>query len=986
MLRFKRLASTYEKAKLLRKYPVGANFHGYEIKRVLPVPELRLTAVDLCHMQTGAQHLHIDRNDANNVFSIAFKTNPPNATGVPHILEHTTLCGSEKYPVHDPFFKMLNRSLANFMNAMTAPDYTFFPFSTTNSKDFANLRDVYLDATLHPLLTREDFYQEGWRLEYSDINDNNSDINFKGVVYNEMKGQVSNADYYFWSQFQQSIYPALNNSGGDPKKITDLAYEDLVNFQNVNYHPSNSKTFTYGNIPLEGTLKKLNEEFVQFGKRHKHGKKLFPIQLSKNITVNKSGPVDPMLPSEKQQKTSLTWVCGTPEDAYETVLLKILGNLLMDGQSSIMYKRLIETGLGNEFSVNTGAESNTSVNMFTVGVQGTQDVAAVREAVQQIFEDVLKTPFDKVKIQAIIEQIELSKKDQKPDFGLQILYSVLPGWTNQVDPFESLQFDKTLTRFKKDLETKGDSLFYDIINKYLYNKPTFQFTMKGDPEFSAGLAEEEKNRLQGKIEALDSNDKKVIFERGKILNEKQNKVEDLSCLPSLKLSDIPRTGEVYPLGTSDGNMVRITDTNGITYLRGKKFLNDTIPLDLYPYIPLFSDALMSLGTATESFGEIENQIKLYTGGISTSASIATDPKTMMPNVSFNFSGWSLNSKTEKVFEFWEKLLLQTDFRKNSDQLKILIKMLASSNANAVSDSGHAYARGYVSAHFSTACAISETFQGIEQLKLIGNLSKIVDDEAKFQSEVIDKMEQLQQLIINQNSQDLKFFVTTDTDVQAGKIGAEIDTFKNKFSQNDKRASDVSFLTKDYPLIQNQKPTLLSFQFQTHHTALSKPTGIPYVSQDGAALQILSSVLSSKYLHKEIREKNGAYGAGAKYDAVNGAFNYFSYRDPNPLQSLEVYNRTFDIQPDDLNDAKLRLFQQVDSPVSKRAEGVWAFESGIDDTMRQERREQLLDVNLDDIKRVESQYLTGKKSYSAVVGPPIEKETVAPKWDIVDISN
>lgn len=986
MLRFRRLASTYEKAKLLKKYPVGANFHGYEVRRVLPVPELRLTAVDLCHTQTGSQHVHIDRNDTNNVFSIAFKTNPPNATGVPHILEHTTLCGSQKYPVHDPFFKMLNRSLANFMNAMTASDYTFFPFSTTNSKDFANLRDVYLDATLHPLLSREDFYQEGWRLEYSDINDNKSDINFKGVVYNEMKGQVSNADYYFWSQFQQTIYPALNNSGGDPKKITDLAYEDLVNFQNKNYHPSNSKTFTYGNLPLEGTLKKLNEEFVQFGKRHKHDKKLFPIDLKEDTSVEKIGPMDPMLPPEKQQKTSLTWMCGTPEDTYETFLLRILGNLLMDGQSSIMYKRLIESGLGNEFAVNTGADSNTSVNMFTVGVQGTEDVAGVKAAIEQIFEDVLKTPFDKVKIQGIIEQIELSKKDQKPDFGLQILYSVLPGWTNQVDPFEALQFDKTLKRFKNDLETKGDSLFYDIMTKYLYKKPSFQFTMKGDPDFSAGLALEEKTRLQGKIDALDANDKKVIFERGKILHEKQNKVEDLSCLPTLRLSDIPRTAPTYPVQTTGKDMVRITDTNGISYLHGKKILDNSIPLELYPYIPLFTDSLLSLGTSTETFGEIENEIKLYTGGISTRTAVSTDPVTMEPSISFNFSGWSLNSKTEKVFEFWEKLLLHTDFRKNSEQLKILIKMMASSNANAVSDSGHAYARGYVNAHFSTPSAIGEAFQGIEQLQLIGRLSKIVDDPAKFQSEVIDKMEQLQKLIISANSEDLRFFVTTDTDAQASKIDSQIKSFKSQFGSIHPQNNSTSFITKDYPLIQNKKPTLLNFQFQTHHTALAKPTGIPYMNKDGAALQVLSSVLSSKYLHKEIRERNGAYGAGAKYDAVNGAFNYFSYRDPNPLQSLAVYERTFDIQAEDLDNAKLRLFQQVDAPISKRAEGIVLFESGIDDEMRQKRRENLLDVSLDDITRVEAQYLAGKKGYSAVVGPVIDGETAAPEWNVVDISN
>ena len=986
MLRFKRLASTYEQAKILRKYPIGSIVHGYEIKRVLPVPELRLTAVDLTHEQTGSQHLHIDRNDSNNIFSIAFKTNPPNATGVPHILEHTTLCGSQKYPVHDPFFKMLNKSLANFMNAMTGQDYTFFPFATTNSKDYSNLTDVYLDATLNPLLKREDFNQEGWRLEYSDIENMKSDIIFKGVVYNEMKGQVSNPDYYFWSQFQQAIYPSLNNSGGDPKRITNLIYEDLVEFQRQNYHPSNSKTFTYGNFPLNDTLKRLNKEFTLFGRRHNRMEKLMPITLDKDVTIWKDGQMDPMLPPEKQNKTSLTWICGTPEDHYETFLLKILGNLLMDGQSSIMYKKLIESGLGHEFSVNSGAESNTSVNMFTVGLQGIEDVEKFKTTVNETFEEVLGTSFDKTKIEAIIQQIELSKKDQKADFGLQILYSIIPGWTNNLDPFKSLSFDETLERFRTDLETKGDELFYDIIKKYIYKKPVFQFTMKGSPSFSESLEAEEKSRLQGKIDRLDESDKQIIFERGKVLQEKQNKVEDLSCLPTLKLDDIPRQGQKYPIDTHDDNlMTRITDTNGISYIRGKKSLTNQIPLELYPYIPLFVDSLTSLGTKTEPFSEIENQIKLYTGGISTSYSVTSDPKTLEPKFNFSFGGWALNSKTDKIIEFWNKLLLKTDFKKNSENLKVLIRMLASSNLSSVSDSGHIYARGYACAHFNQTNAINESLQGIEQLQLIGKLAKILDDPEKFQTEVIDKMIQLQKIIIGQNVEDLRFFVTTDSTAQVEKVTSELHKFKEEFNSMKTEGGSYNCIeTNKYPLISNEKPTLLNFSFQTHHTALSKPTNIPFINKDGAALQILSNILSSKHLHKEIRERNGAYGAGAKYDAINGSFNYFSYRDPNPLQSLEVYKRKFDIEANDLNDAKLRLFQEVDSPLSRRSEGVWNFDHGITDEMRQTRRENLLDVSIEDINHVREKYLDGERGYEVVVGPVVNEKTIEPTWNIVNV--
>ena len=248
----------------LSQYPkVGEKLHGFTLLRSKHVPELELTALHLQHDKTGADYLHIARDDSNNVFSIGFKTNPPDDTGVPHILEHTTLCGSEKYPIRDPFFKMLPRTLSNFMNAFTASDHTFYPFATTNTQDFRNLMSVYLDATLHPLLKETDFTQEGWRVgpenpkaadTAGDASPEDSKLVFKGVVYNEMKGQMSDAGYLYYIRFQDHIFPDINNSGGDPQKITDLTYEQLRKFHADHYHPSNAKVFTYGDLPLADTF------------------------------------------------------------------------------------------------------------------------------------------------------------------------------------------------------------------------------------------------------------------------------------------------------------------------------------------------------------------------------------------------------------------------------------------------------------------------------------------------------------------------------------------------------------------------------------------------------------------------------------------------------------------------------------------------------------------------------------------------------------
>lgn len=984
MLRFSRFASTYAQSKVLRKYPVGGIIHGFEVKRILPVPEFKLTAVYLAHNQTGAEHLHIDREDRNNNFSIAFKTNPPDSTGVPHILEHTTLCGSEKFPVRDPFFKMLNRSLSNFMNAMTGPDYTFFPFSTTNMTDFKNLRDVYLDSTLNPLLKPEDFYQEGWRLEHQDVKDPKSEIVFKGVVYNEMKGQVSNANYHFWITFQNQIYPSLKNSGGDPKDITDLYYNELIDFHRNNYHPSNAKTFTYGSFPLDDTLKCLNKAFSGYGQRLKSQKILHPIDLKETMNVTSKGQIDPMLPPERQLKTSMTWICGSPVDIYETFLLKILGSLLMDGHSSIFYQKLIESGIGLDFSINSGVESATAANFFTIGVQGVNDLKKFRTAVKEIFQEILAGPFDRQKIEAIIQQLELGKKDQKSDFGLQLLYSLLPNWTNGIDPFDGLQFDNILTRFREELEQHGDSLFHDLVEKYINGKPSFNFSMEGTDEFSKQVELEEKTRLENKLASLNEDDKKVIYQRGLFLQEKQNSKEDLSCLPSLKMTDIPRNGNNFKVDLAENKtMCRITDTNGITYIRAKRSLNDSIPLELYPYLTLFADSLTSLGTSTQDFSEIEDSMKLHTGGISTHIEVTADPITCQPNLSLRFDGWSLNSKTEHIFEIWQKLLVDTDFRKHSEKLKVLIRSLVSSNTAAVAESGHSFARGYAAAHISETKAISETLSGIQEIRFIADLNNILDDEAAFQQQIVNKLLELKKYVIG--SQNIEFFVTTDSSAAASDVGSKISNFVKHLPIG---TGVGEIRTAKFPLLSGtggSNDTFIDFPFQVHYAAATLP-GVPYTHRDGAPLQVLANMLTFKYLHREIREKGGAYGGGAAYSALEGVFNFYSYRDPQPLRSLDTFDNSVshvlnhaNWTNSDLDEAKLTIFQHIDAPISRKSEGVTLFYSKVTDEMRQTRREQLLDVTMPDIRRVSEKYLSNKTPVRAVIGPKISGQFLSPNW-------
>ncbi|AEY96403.1 FADR184Wp [Eremothecium gossypii FDAG1] len=990
MLRFQRTVPRVAIRRLANVYSEGAVLHGYKVRRAQEIPEMRMAAVELEHEMTGARHLHLEREDQNNVFSVGFRTPPPDATGVPHILEHTTLCGSQKYPVRDPFFKMLNRSLANFMNAMTAHDHTFYPFATTNQKDFANLRDLYLDATLRPLLRHADFLQEGWRLEHRDVGDASSELVFKGVVYNEMKGQVSNADYYFWIRFQEAIYPALHNSGGDPEHITDLSYEDLVAFHQNHYHPSNAKTFTYGNFPLRDTLRKLDDEFRGFGRRaipQMHEK---PLQLREAVSVEEPCQIDPMLPADKQCRTSMTWICGNPNDVYETFLLKILGSLLFDGHSSAFYKKLVEeTGLAYELSVNTGVESQTAANFLTVGVQGCTDVGQVHKVIMETFTALLAQPFEKHRVEAILHQLELSKKDQKSDFGLQLLYGILPGWVNNTDPFDLLSLNSALQRFRADWDREGDGLFQRLLNKYVIGKPSFTFTMVGSSDFNQVKDQNEQSKLKAKVSSLTESDKEVIYKRGLHLQELQNSEQDLSKLPTLTTADIPHSSGHYFVSRDGPITTRQTDTNGITYIRMKRPLKGAIPYDAYPYIPLYSDGLMNIGTLLEDASAIEEQIRLHTGGISVSIGVHPNVETRLPELYLEISACALNSKTQYVFDIINKIMNETALSVRSEKMKVLIRAAASSFTSYAAENGHDLARLHTGAHFSQTQAIMEQTAGIEQVRHMNNLMSIIDKEAEFNT-VLQNLEAMHRKIFVADG--LEVMITTDNRQTSDVVKDQALKFIAGVQQS---AGAESWLPEKYSRrpLEKPYPALLQFPFQVHYTAQSTQ-GVSYTHPDGAHLQVLASLLTFKHLHREVREKGGAYGGGATYNATDGIFNFFSYRDPQPVRSLNIFRNAGKYvlnearwTADDLNEAKLSIFQRVDAPISPSSEGLLQFRHNISDEQRDRRRQQLLKSTLDDVRRVADIYLvqpSPSQHMSAVVGPELPREVWSSQWPVIKV--
>lgn len=991
----------------LSQYPkVGEKLHGFTLLRSKHVPELELTALHLNHDKTGADYLHIARDDSNNVFSIGFKTNPPDDTGVPHILEHTTLCGSEKYPIRDPFFKMLPRTLSNFMNAFTASDHTFYPFATTNMQDFQNLMSVYLDATLHPLLKETDFTQEGWRIgpenpqvatQEGDVNPEDSKLVFKGVVYNEMKGQMSDANYLFYIRFQDQIYPDINNSGGDPQKITDLTYEQLKKFHADHYHPSNAKVLTYGDMPLSDHLRDVDAQLAAFEKIKVDTENKKPIDISIGPrAVTDFGPYDPLADPDKQYKTSVTWMTGDTRDVVESFSLGILFNLLMDGYGSPLYKGLIEAGLGTDFSPNAGFDCHGTASSFTVGLSGVKeaDVEKLKGEVQKIFHDSRQKGFDRSKIDGYLHQMELGLKHKTANFGVGVVNRLKSKWFSGVDPFDMLAWNDTIEAFEANM-AKGGYL-ESLMDKYLLNDNTFTFTMAPSATYGDEVAKEEEKRLSDKItqatrevggeaearKLFDQRELDLLIEQGK------SNTQDLSCLPTVYVKDIPRTKPPVELRIENttapaGVQWREAPTNGLTYFRAINSL-DGLPDDLRAMIPLFSSAIMRLGTKDKTMEQLEDLIKLKTGGVSVGYHSTASPEAFSTaSEGIALTGMALDRNVPVMFELLHQLILETNFNgpEAAKHIRQLLEASADGVVNDIASAGHSYARKTAQAGLTREGWLTEQVSGLSQVNLITSLAGRPETD-KYE-DVIDKLRQIQKFALAGSK--MRFAITCGAD--------SVSTNTNSLTRF------ISNCPKDQVVFPPAQPEQFSrdikafypLPYQVYYGSLALPT-VSYTHKNNAPFQILAQLLTHKHLHHEIREKGGAYGGGAYMSALNGLFGFYSYRDPNPQNTLGIMRGAARWAVDkqwsdrDLEEAKISVFQSADAPRSVDTEGMELFNLGVTPAMQAEKRLRMLDVTKDQVREVASDVVDAlSRQEERVVFLGQKQDWVDDKWSIREMN-
>jgi Zn-dependent M16 (insulinase) family peptidase len=904
----------------LSNYEPGASIHGYTVSRAVPLPEREALFLELFHAASGARHIHIQNSDRENVFAVAFKTVPRNSTGVAHILEHTALCGSKKYPVRDPFFSMIRRSMNSFMNAFTAPDWTMYPFASQNRTDFHNLMGVYLDAAFFPRLLPLSFKQEGHRLEFAPSpKPGEPSLEYKGVVYNEMYGAMSSPDQVMGHALLEALYPDTtygNNSGGDPACIVTLTREALLDFHKRHYHPSNAWFYTYGSLPLEEHLGIIENEVL----RHFSAldpdtavpsQPRFPSPREKTVPYPASGPN-----LEKKHQAALAWLLCGIEDTLEVLALVLLEKILLGNAAAPLRKALIDSGLGSDLSDGTGFDAELRDTMFSCGLKDTraEDAKTIESLILDTLASLAKNGIEQELIDTALHQYEFRRREVTSTpypYGLKLFMQACPPWLHGADPVRGLDFGRDLDTVRERATAGG--FFEGLIQTYFLDNPhRVLLRLAPDPGLQARQREKEQEKLFAIEKDLTPEAEKAIREDALALERLQDEEEDISCLPTLTVGDIPPDVERIPPGGTPAPSFVIpyeAACGGVLYYTVVAPAGH-LPLSDIELVPFLCHVSTQMGTRNRNYVELARKKSALTGGVSLGAGARTlhdKAGSPLPIAAFDMKCLSRNA--DAALELAEEILLSPDFS-DIKRLKELLLEYRSALESQVVHSGHLLAMSLASRSFSTSLAIEETWHGVHQLlaakKWCGDLSE------NALRAMARRMEELA----------VRLFAR-DT-VKAGVVGADKDVekacaaaarFVARLPEKAPSPGGESVLGIPLPVPAREAwTTATQVSFVAHALPAPRPC-----HPDAPVFSIAAKLLRALFLHKELREKGGAYGGYARANIEAAMFYMGSYRDPQVARTIEVYRQAYDFLArgeygeEDVAEAILQTAADMDKP-------------------------------------------------------------------------
>ncbi|KAL4196966.1 hypothetical protein AMTRI_Chr04g248910 [Amborella trichopoda] len=932
---------------------------GFEKVSEQLIEECKSKAILYKHKKTGAEVISVVNDDENKVFGIVFRTPPKDSTGIPHILEHSVLCGSRKYPLKEPFVELLKGSLHTFLNAFTYPDRTCYPVASTNTKDFYNLVDVYLDAVFFPKCIEDyqTFQQEGWHYE---LNNPEEEISLKGVVFNEMKGVYSQPDNIMGRISQQVMFPDNTygvDSGGDPKVIPKLTFEEFKEFHRKYYHPSNSKIWFYGDDDPNERLRTISVYLDQFdASSAPYESKVVPQKLfPKPVKVVEKYPAGDTGDLKKKHMVSLNWLLSEePLDLETELALGFLDHLMLGTPASPLRKTLLESGLGDAL-IGGGIEDELLQPQFSVGLKGVaeEDVRKVEDLIIQTLEELANKGFDVEAIEASMNTIEFSLRENNTGSfprGLSLMLRSIGKWIYDMDPFEPLKYEKPLNDLKARIAEEGSkAVFSPLIQKFILDNPhRVTIEMQPDTEKASRDEADEKESLEKVKASMTEEDLAELARATQELRLKQetpDPPEVLKCVPSLSLHDIPK----HPIHVP----IEIGEINGVKVLQHELFTNDVlyaevvfdmclVKQELLPLIPLFCQSLLEMGTKDMDFVQLNQLIGRKTGGISIYPFTSSIRGKVEPCSRIIVRAKSMAARVDDLFNLVNTVLQDVQFT-DQQRFKQFVCQSKARMESRLRGSGHGIAAARMDAKLNTAGWIAEQMGGISYLQFLETLEKQVDQDW---SAISCSLEDIRRSLLSRKG--CLINLTAD-----GK----------NLSNSEKHVSKFLDLL---PATSSLETTSWKAQLYLGNEALVIPTQVNYVGKAGnlydtgyqlnGSTYVISMYIGNTWLWDRVRVSGGAYGGFCDFDTHSGVFSYLSYRDPNLLRTLDIYDgtanflRELELDEDTLTKAIIGTIGDVDGyqlPDAKGYSSMLRYLLGITEEERQKRHEEILSTSLKD---------------------------------------
>lgn len=945
---------------------------AFELLRSQNIPALNIRVEEYRHQKTGAQHIHLAADNDENVFLVALRTVPHDSTGVAHILEHTALCGSEKYPVRDPFFLMTRRSLNTFMNAFTSSDWTAYPFASQNLQDFNNLLDVYLDAVFFAKLDPLDFAQEGHRLEFEEMENAQSPLTFKGVVFNEMKGAMSSVTSTLWQTLSKYVFPTTtyhHNSGGEPDCIPDLTYEQLVSFYRSHYHPSNAIFMTFGNIPAAVQQEKFEAQALSRFEKLDHlisvpdeKRYLSPVYVEESYALDET---------DTKGKTHIVtaWLLGHSADLKTHLHAQLLTAVLLDNAASPLQQALETSSLGTSPSPLCGLEDSQKELLFMAGLEGSE--AEHTGQVEYLILDVLKNIEEKgvpqEQINACLHQLELQQREIGGDgypYGLQLILQALNSATHRGDPVALLDLEPALAALQK--EARDPDFIKRLVRELLLdNQHRVTLTMTPDKTLSQRRDAAEAEKLAAIRAQLGEVDCKNIIEQSLALQERQEAELDENILPRVTLADVPADMLIPQAATVTTGSPTLTafsaGTNGIVYQQLVINLPNLNPQEM-ALLPLYAACLTEVGNGTQDYLQIQHRQAALCGGISAYPSMRgaiNDVQILQGFLVLSTKALVRNQQAagQLLLDTWQQARFDEHRR-----LRELVAQMRTRRERSLASNGHSLAMAAASAGMSPLAHYQHEVSGLGGVIPMKQLDRSLDDQQgieKFSHHLL----QLHKKILQQTSQLLLV-------AEQERLADCTASLQKLWRDSSTKESDI-FSLPSAPRIVHQ---MWQTSTQVNFCSRAWPT-VAMNHPDAAALTVLGGYLRNGFLHRAIREQGGAYGGGASQDSMLGAFRMYSYRDPRLSETLDDFDNAIhwlaDTAPaaQQIEESILGVIASLDKPGSPAGEAKSAFYNrlfGRSDDVRRQFRSRILAVNGDDLQRVGATYLTPDKANTAVM--------------------